>query len=355
MKKKIAMLLLAACIFTACGGKSPITTGNQPLADAVYSNDQISLAPYTDLKAEKKNYIITEETIENAVHEALLEFADYKSVSRPSESGDVIYVDFKSSVDGSVSIQEDDYQIILGAAEFGKEFDQKLTGVSAGDQLDFSLDYDSDFTDVEWAGNTVDFELTVKEVQEKILPEITDSFIKENTEYSTYDEYTDSIRQSVADTYEAESTSELQEDLIQQVIDASSILQYTQEEYDEAREVIEGGYMGYVDMFGFEDLDALYKAFEMTQEDVEEEIQTKLYRNIVVDAIIQNENLSLSDQDYEDGVAYYMEQNGYESKSEFLSDFSEDEVRSQLLEDKVLNFLVNHADITETDAEYEED
>ena len=108
-------------------------------------------------------------------------------------------------------------------------------------------------------------------------------------------------------------------------------------------------------MFGFESLDALYESFEMTDEDVEDEIQSVLYRTIVLDAIVQSEKLSLSDEDYEDGIVYYMDQYDYDSKDEFLDDYGEDEVRRQLTEDMVLNFLVNHADVTEVEAEYEDE
>ena len=111
--------------------------------------------------------------------------------------------------------------------------------------------------------------------------------------------------------------------------------------------------MSYVEMFGMNSLDELYKSFEMTKEDVEEEIQTYLYRTLVINAIIENESLSLSDDDYKEGVAYYMKENGYESESEFLNDYGEEEIRRQLLEDMALNLLVNSAEITEKEAEYE--
>ena len=355
MKKKLAVLLLAACLFTACGANSKITTGNKPLSDAVYSNEQVSLAAYTGLKAEKKDYIVTDDAVNNAIHEDLLEYAEYKPVSRASKNGDWVYTDFKASIDGKTAVSDSDYEIILGAAEFGEEFDKKLTGVSIGDSLNFSLDYDSEYTDVEWAGNTVDFEIKINDIHEEILPDATDSFIKENTEYSSYEDFTNAMRKSVTDMYAEESTNELQEELLQQVIDSSSILEYTQEEYDAARNTIESGYMSYVDMFGFESLDALYESFEMTDEDVEDEIQSVLYRTIVLDAIVQSEKLSLSDEDYEDGIVYYMDQYDYDSKDEFLDDYGEDEVRRQLTEDMVLNFLVNHADVTEVEAEYEDE
>lgn len=354
MKKKLAILLLAACTLTACGSKAMITTDNEKLENAVYNNDSVSLADYTGLEAEKKIYTVSEEAVKNQIHEQMMEFADYKSVSRASQNGDWVYTDYKASINGSVVANDNDYDFIIGAAEFGEEFDEKITGVTAGDKLDFSLNYETDFSNVEWAGKTVDFEVTINDVQEELLPDATDEFIKENMGYNSYEELATATRQSLADNYETESTNELQENLLQQVIDASSILQYSKEDYDTARETIESGYQSYAEMFGMEDLNSLYESLEMTKEDVEEEIQSALYRSIVVNAIIESEKLTLSDSDYENGIAYYMKQNEYEDKDEFLKDYGEDVIRKQLLEDMALNFLVNHAKITEVKTEYED-
>lgn len=354
MKKRLAVLLLSACLIAGCGSKSRITTKNEPIADAVYTNDYVSLAAYTGLKAEKKNYIVTEQDVEDKIHEALMEFAEYESVTRPSKSGDYVQTDYKASIDGSVVASEDQYDFILGAEEFGRQFDEKLTNVSIGDELKFSIDFDSDFMDVEWAGKTVDFEIRITDIQQQLLPEPTDAFISENTEYSSYQQLSDAMRKELTDSYETESSQELQENLIQQVIDASSILQYEKKDYEEARDTVNNAYLGYLELFGMEDLDDVYEFLDMTNEDVEEEIQSTLYRTLVINAIIDNEKLSVTDDDYENGIQYYMEQTQAESREEFLNTYSEEEIRTQVLEDKALDFVVSHADITETDTEHED-
>ena len=355
MKKKLAILLLSACMLTACGSKSPIKTGNEPIEHAVYTDDQLSLADYTGLKAEKKNYIITEKAIETRTHEALQEFAEYNSVSRPSKSGDYVQTNFKASINGSVVFEENQYDVVLGGEEFGKELDEKLTDVSIGDHLTFELNYEDDFTDVEWAGKTVAFDIEVIDIQEELIPEPTDEFIAANTNYSTYEEFVSAVRESVTESYAAESREELQEELLQQVIDASSIIQYTTKDYDAAKDKVNNAYLSYLDLFGLEDLDDVYEFLDMTDEDVEEEIQSTLYRTLIINAIIKNEDLSLTDEDFEEGVLYYMDQTESESREEFMKTYGEEEVRRQILEDKALNFLVEHAQITEVETEHDSD
>uniref|UniRef100_N2ANE4 peptidylprolyl isomerase n=1 Tax=Eubacterium plexicaudatum ASF492 TaxID=1235802 RepID=N2ANE4_9FIRM len=354
MKKKLAILLLSACLVAGCGSKSLITTKNKPIENAVYTSDSVSLASYTGLKAEKKNYIVTDKAVEDKIHESLMEFADYESVTRASKTGDYVQTDFKASIDGSVVLQENQYDVILGAEEFGKEFDEKMTGVSIGDELRFSLDFASDFVDVEWAGKTVDFEIRVTDIQQELLPELTDTFISENMGYDSYEQFSDAIRKELTDSYETESTQELQENLIQQVVDTSSILQYSKEDYKKAEDTVNNAFLGYLELFGMEDLDDVYEFLDMTDEDVEEEVEASLYRTLVINAIIDNEQLTITDEDYENGILYYMEQTESESREEFLNTYSEEEIRTQVLEDKVLNLLIDQADITEIDTEHDD-
>jgi trigger factor len=352
------MLLLALGLATlaGCGTKTSngtTTTGNKALSDAVYTNDSVSLANYTGLSAEKKVYTVSDENLEDSIEEALADYIEYPSVNRASKEGDWIYADFDASINGVSSYSETEYYFVIGENEFGEEFDEKLTGVSAGDQLDFSITYNDDYEDEEWAGQTVDFTVTVNDVEEEVLPDCTDEFVQENLGYDNYDAFVEATRASLEENYESESSYELKEDLLQQVIDASVILQYTQDDYDTALANVEAFYSSYADMFGME-LDEIYDAFGVDDASLESDTQAMLARDLVVAAIEENENLSLSDEDFEDGVAYYMEENEYTDRDEFLADYSEDAIRSQLLEDKVLELLVEKANITEVETPYEE-
>lgn len=353
MKKKLASLLLAACIAISAGcGSAATATANKPLSNAVYNDDSVSLAEYTGLKAEKKNYIVTQEAVDSAISEAVLDYAEYKAVSRASKTGDYVCMDYTALADGTEAETEEDYYLPLGEEDFGAQFDEKLTGVSAGDKLSFSLDFEKDFYNEAFAGKTVQFEIYIRTIRIQVLPKLTDAFVKENLGYDTYKAFADDVRKSVAQAYEAESTDELQESLLRQVIDASSILQYSKEEYEEASQSVKSSYLDYAETFGKE-LEEIYELFDVTDDSLEDEILQELYRMIVVKAIIQNEGFALSGKEYEDGIAYYMEQNEYTSKQEFVSDYGKEEIQNRLLEDKVLKYLEDSADITQVDADYE--
>lgn len=355
MNKYFNILLAAACTvtLTACGQDKIIFTGNQKIDGAVYNDDTISLAPYTGLKAEKKNYKITEDALDQAIHEQLIDYIDYQAVDRASRDGDIVNIDYTITIDGESYDEDNDYDYTLGEKEYGGEFDQKLTGISAGGKLEFSIDYSTDFPDMDFAGHTVNFNITVNKIQEEILPDMTDDFIQNNFGYDNYDAFVEATRDSLENDYEEESANELSEELLQQVIDNSSILQYTQKEYEEAYDETESTYAEYADMLGT-DIDSIYDSLDIDEDSLKQEALENLSRTFVTNAIIKNEKMSLSDDEYEKGVSEYMEINDYDSKEEFIRQFGEDVIRKQLLEDKAVQFIVDHSEVTEVDAEYED-
>jgi len=354
--RKTIAVVLAACALslTACGD-TDISTGNEPSEDAVYTDEYISLAPYKGLTGEKKNYKITQEAIDAELHAQLEEFADYNSVDRPSQDGDWVYADYSIVIDGETyldSYDEDGY-FVIGNEEYGEEFDKKITGLSAGDELTFSLSYDKDYIDSDLAGQTADFTLKVNDIREEIMPDCTDEFIKKNLDYDTYDEFVEATTQTLRESYDAESMDDLQNDLLQQVIDNSSILKYKKKAYKEAYDSVVAGYESYAEMFGT-DLSAIYDSFEITDDGLKEEAFDLLYRNMVTDAIIKQEGFSLSDEEYDEGVASYAKSYEYDTVEEFEKDYTKDDIRATLLDDKVLEFLVDNAQITEVEADYED-
>ena len=377
MKRKLLAFICACSLLalTACGGNSSsdtnndsssnsgtksssdsdlIETGNQPIDNAVYTNQYVSLAPYTGLEVEKKVYEVSQEDIDESIEETLTDYATYNTVDRASKKGDWVFIAYTAQVDGETADESDDeeYYIVLGDAELGEDVDQKLTGVKAGDTLSFTVTYSEDEDIVGLAGQTVDYNITVNKIQEEILPECTDEFVKENLDYDSYDDFEAATKESLAETYEEESMDDLEETLIQLLIDNSSILAYKQEDYDEANNAVIGEYQGYAEMFGT-DLETIYETFEVTDDYLEESTIHVLYQDLILNAIIENEKLELTDEEYEEGLENYVEINGYESTDELLEDFSEEYVRNLLLQEKATDFVVDNANITEVPTVYE--
>ena len=364
MKKKLFILLLAGAVLAAAGCGKKDTAGNDSSAKTeakslkiVYSDDSLDLAEYKNLTAEKNIYTVTQDAVDESIQSTLTEYAEYQTVERASQSGDHITVKFSGSADGETLIDytDESYEIVLGDGEYGPDFDKKLTGAKAGDTLDFSISYtdenigeDSGLDDL--IGKTVKYHVEITDVSEEILPEYTDAFVKENLDAENKAAYEKQVKASLQKEYSEASDSELREALLTQVIENSKIKEYPDEQYQSYYTSVQDQYQELADSFG-----ATLEDFGLTEEDLKSEALDTMYRDMIIAAIAEKENLSLSDEEFSEGAANLADVYEYESADELIEDNGEDVIRQLLLEEKVLDLLVDNATVTETPAEYTED
>lgn len=357
MKKYVLVLLGLSLMLSlaACGKEDDSSLNSDSKGKTENSGEYVTLGEYKNIPVTKNVYTVSQEALEEEVEMTLDEYSEELQVDRASQDGDELTLYFTASVDGEVmeDYSEDGYYLFLGEEEYGSEFDEKLTGVKAGDHLTFSITYPED-DESEYSGETVDFDVTVDTVTEYVLPEYTEEFVKENLEYDSIEAFEADLKATLEEEYEDTSLSELQEDLITQVIENAVFGEYDEEVYQMYCDAMAESYQEYAEMYGME-YEELLSAFGMTEEDLEEEALDSLQRDSVIEAIAEAENITVSDEEYEEALAGYAEEEEYDDTESYVEEYGEDNIRSWILEEKVLNFLMENADITEQEAEYGEE
>ncbi len=318
---------------------------------------EVNLCDYKNLAAERKQYQITESEIDEQVELLLYDYVEYQDVNRPSQAGDYVSVTMTGTENENVLFDytEETFDVSIGAEEFGAEFDERLTGVSIGDKLNFSIHYSADYEDAELAGLTVSYDITVSDIYEEILPELTDEFITGTLDYVSQEDMRTQLAEQLQNTYDAESEYELRENLIQQVVDNSEFISGSDALYDYCERSIDESYLSYADMFGCQTVQEVYTLFGITASEVREEALNLARRMIAVQAIKEAEQISLSEEEYNDGLARYAQEMELESVDDLLDQYDENAVRSWIIEDKVLDFLEDHAAIRNVTAVHDEE
>lgn len=356
MKKRRIIALLLACttLFTACGK-------NTDTQNTITTEDgKVILCDYKHLTGEKKIYRITQEQIDSSVDEMLYDYIEYKEVKRASKDGDVLDTALKVTVDNEALMDEKNYEILLGEDEFGEEFDEKLTRAKKGDEFSFSVTYPEDSNvllsdNTSLAGLTANYQVTINKITEEIIPSLTEEFIEKELGFESKDAMYAYIQTELMESHESESLTELRENLLQQVIDKSTITKYDSSLYDEAKTATYDSYRETATMFGFESPEALFEEWEIADEDLEKEILNLVYRTIVVQAICKENDTELTDEEFSSGIESYTEQFDYESADALINDYGEDTLRIWLTEDKVMDILYENATITEVEATIEDE
>ncbi len=155
----------------------------------------IEVPPYRDRNVEVDSPIVTEEDFETQLDRILGQFATVEEVERPAAVGDFASIDLKASIEGEplddATAAELRYEVGSGLLVEG--LDDHITGAEAGSSFTFDGPLPDGFG--ERAGQSVTFEVIVNEVKERVLPELTDEWVDENTEFETVDDLTNELRE----------------------------------------------------------------------------------------------------------------------------------------------------------------
>jgi len=137
----------------------------------------VTVAGYGGLRVVLPSLAVSEEEVDARVDRTRDQFAEVVAVARPARDGDHVSIDRKVTRHDETVVAADDELYEVGVGRFGPEMDQNLRGAKAGDILKFDVHHDEI--------GEVTFQILVKEVREKILPEVTDEWAAEASEFDT--------------------------------------------------------------------------------------------------------------------------------------------------------------------------
>lgn len=143
---------------------------------------EVDVIGYRDIKIEKAEVEVSEDEIETELAKLRERSGELKDLSRAAADGDVVIIDFegKTADGGEISGGKAiDYGVIIGKNIMLPGFEQALIGLSAGDAKQVNATFPDDYHDMDLRGKDAVFNVTVKAVKERILPELDDEFAKD--------------------------------------------------------------------------------------------------------------------------------------------------------------------------------
>ncbi|HET9185786.1 MAG TPA: trigger factor, partial [Solirubrobacterales bacterium] len=158
------------------------------------------LGAYAELEVGKEDKEVDEEIIDTEVDRIREGFARLEPVERASQEGDAVLIDFEGFVDGQAfpGGKADDYLLTLGSGQLIDNFEDQLVGASPGDDVEVNVTFPEEYPgEPKLAGQDAVFKVKVKEVREKILPELDDDFASDASEFDTLEELRGDIREKV--------------------------------------------------------------------------------------------------------------------------------------------------------------
>ncbi|MEM9149157.1 MAG: trigger factor [Cyanobacteria bacterium P01_F01_bin.3] len=152
---------------------------------------------------------------ENRVDETLEKYRENQSTlvpieDRAAEEGDVTVVDFVGKAKNDEGELEEfeggsaqDFQVEIKEGRFIPGFVEGIVGMNLDDKKEVEVTFPEDYPQAELAGKPAIFEITLKELKERELPDLDDDFAEEVSEFETLEE----LRKSLEERYQEEATA----------------------------------------------------------------------------------------------------------------------------------------------------
>ncbi len=197
--------VIAAPEIDITGGQSE---GDVSFDAVVEVRPSVTVTGYDSIRVEIPSPMVTDQDLEERVDAIRGQHAELGAVERDAADGDHVTIDIAGTIDGEAvpGLTAEDYDYVVGSGAVVAEIDENLRGAKAGDELTFTADHPDESQD-----DQIDFAITVKEVQESVLPEANDDFAKEASEFETMNELRDDLSHRLEDVKRSQAIQALDE------------------------------------------------------------------------------------------------------------------------------------------------
>ena len=177
------------------------------------------LGTYKGLQVSRREAAADDETIDAELAQLQERMAKLETVEEAAASGDFVVMDYVGSVDGEEfdGGTGSDQVIELGSGRLIPGFEDQLTGTCAGDERTVEVSFPDDYGAEHLAGKAAEFDVTVKEVRRKLVPDLDDTFASDAAGFDTLAELREDVATRVREMDEQRADAEFREAVMEAV------------------------------------------------------------------------------------------------------------------------------------------
>ena len=317
----------------------------------------VKLGDYHSIRIEPESFEVGEEDVAAAMKGFQERLAVLAPVDRPIEKDDFVTIDVKATIDDKPFLNHDDlaYEVNFEAVFPLPGFAQALVGMNKNEEKKFNIKVADDYSLKEFSGKECFFEVKVKEIKNKQLPELDDEFAK-NSEFSDLDTMRQKISEELQRRAEQRSKLELQHKAIDALVEAS-VLEYPP--VLEERE-IEHFLNDEMQRFGIRKFEEYLGKLAKTEEEVVEELRPvarkRIRNSLALEELAAQEKIEVAAEEIDNRSEHFLKD--VEDKQKMQEFLAAPRVRSSieqsLLTEKTMERLVQIVSGTQQSTDQEE-
>jgi trigger factor len=307
---------------------------------------------YLELEVVKGEISVSEEEVESRLKAVQDDHAQLKPLEpqRPVQEKDFIILDFEGSLAGKTleGWNVKDHLVEVGSKKMVGDLDLQALGLSPNEGKDVVLNLPETYPQKELAGKEINIHLKVKEIKQKILPQLDDEFAKDVGEFKTLADLQGYLRQNLEKEKKNQADQAAREKILAALIEKHPfpippIMVERQAKNLIARTELRLVQQGIKLEESTIDRQKLLDTFKPA---AEKEVRGSL----ILEKIAEMEKLSISEEEQEarlTQIAAQLNQRPEAVKSYYQKKNLLDDLRAQMLEEKTLDFLLSKAKMIE--------
>lgn len=314
---------------------------------------EFEVKDYLGLDVEKEMFSISEEDVQKRLEE--IREANGKMASIEEErlirDGDFVIVDYKGFEDGRPmeDVNSSNLLVKVGKNDFHPKFDEALIGLKKEDETEVGIDFEENFYHTKLAGKSVNFKIKIVDIKELVLPELNDEFAGNlGAELKDLDGLKDELKKAITSQEEKRIDGELKRRLLEKISEGIDF---------ELPEVLIDAEIDFSARRLNDNLERSGSSLEkagISEAGLKKEFrpasEKRVREMLILDRIAKQDQIDIDDDDFEEGYGKLAESMGQDVetvKKYYEARGQVDSLKEELLKEKTLNYLVDHANISE--------
>lgn len=318
---------------------------------------EFEVKDYLGIELEREECIIPDDKVRERLEQIRKAHGKLNPLEedRPITEGDYVVLEYEGFENGSPieGIKANNFMLRVGSGDFHPGFENGLIGLKKGDQGEMDVDFEETYYHEKLAGKSVHFTFQVQDVKVMTLPDLDDEFAKNfGEEFKGIKDLEKRVREMVTAEEEKRIETDLKRRLLENLsekvqFDLPEVL--VNAELDNALSRVRENLMR-----SGSSLEKAGLSEEKLRNDFRKDAEKRVKEMLILGEIANREEISVTDEELADGIAGIAQSMGQPVES--IRQYYEarglmDSLRETLMEEKTLNYLVEHATIVQGNSE----
>jgi len=314
---------------------------------------EISIQKKKGFSVEKEKLVIDDARVNSTIDNIRQSHATFQTITedRGVQDKDFAKIDFEGFIDGAPleNGAAQGHMLEIGAKQFIPGFEEALIGMKKGEKRDINIKFPDDYHVEMLKGKPVMFKVTLHEIQQKVMPEINEEFLKK-IEQPSEEALRTQIKTEIENSEKNRIDGEARDALLKLFVEANPV-EAPKSLIEEQRKALVADFANRLKSQGLSD-DNFSEYQEKWSEDFDKTAEFMVKSAFLIDKLAEEEKLTATDADVDAKFEAMAKQWGME-KDKIKAFYKEkqglERMKYQLTEDKVYDFLLQGSDVKEVE------